>query len=114
MNVNTERRLKFSQRIASHQNSSPIQKDRKSNIPSFAPQMQFRANDHHKVIILLMEKRFQVTIAGIVSIAKVTLSKAQLGIIFPLWYHNAIEMYPFECINGTVRDYYECKNVTLT
>ncbi len=35
--------------------------DGKPNMPSFVPQIQFRANDQHEVITLLMEKRFQVT-----------------------------------------------------
>jgi hypothetical protein len=36
-------------------------KDRKPNMPSFIPQMQFRADKHHEVTTLSMEKRFQVT-----------------------------------------------------
>jgi hypothetical protein len=33
----------------------------KPNIPSFIPQMQFRADEEHDVTTLIMEKRFQVT-----------------------------------------------------
>jgi hypothetical protein len=55
----------------------------------------------------------QFTIAGLMSITTATLSIAQIFALLPLWYHKAIQIYPFECINGTVRDYYECRKETL-
>jgi hypothetical protein len=55
----------------------------------------------------------QFTIAGLLSITTASLSIAQIFALLPLWYHKAIEIYPFECITGTVRDYYECSNKTI-